>query len=45
MLILKNQKEIIDVLGFKEEEIILISAKTGEGVERLLKLLSNEYQL
>ena len=35
----KTKKEIIDVLGFKEEEIILISAKTGEGVERLLEAI------
>ncbi len=30
------KKELMDVLGFKEEEIILCSAKTGEGVEEIL---------
>ncbi len=32
----KVTKELHDVLGFKEEEIILCSGKTGEGVEELL---------
>lgn len=32
----KVKKELIDVLGFKEEEIMLVSGKTGEGVEKLL---------
>lgn len=31
------KKEIIDTIGFKEEDIILTSAKTGEGVEELLE--------
>ncbi len=31
------KKELIEVLGFKDEEIILCSAKTGEGVENILK--------
>ncbi|HOZ53953.1 MAG TPA: translation elongation factor 4 [Bacilli bacterium] len=31
------KKEIIDTLGFKEEDIILTSAKTGEGIDRLLE--------
>lgn len=30
------KKELMDVLGFKEEDIILCSAKTGEGVEDIL---------
>ncbi len=30
------KKEIIDNLGFNEDEIILVSAKTGVGVDRLL---------
>ncbi len=30
-------KELVDVLGFKEDEIILCSAKTGEGVEDIIK--------
>ena len=29
----KVKKELIDVLGFKDEEILLCSGKTGEGVE------------
>lgn len=32
----KVKKEIINVLGFKEEEIILTSAKTGVGIKELL---------
>ena len=32
----KVKREIMDVLGFREDEIILVSGKTGEGVERLL---------
>lgn len=31
------KKEIVDTLGFKEEDIILTSAKTGEGIEQLLE--------
>ncbi len=33
----KVTKELCDVLGFKEEEIILCSGKTGEGVDKLLQ--------
>ena len=33
----KVKEELIKVLGFKEEEIILCSGKTGEGVEELIK--------
>ena len=32
----KVKKELMDVLGFKEDEIILCSAKTGEGVSSIL---------
>ena len=32
----KVKKELIDILGFKEEEIMLCSGKTGEGVGELL---------
>ncbi len=32
----KVKKELIDILGFKEEEIMLCSGKTGEGVSELL---------
>lgn len=32
----KVKQELIEVLGFKEEDIILCSAKTGEGVEKIL---------
>ena len=35
----KVKKEIIDVLGFREAEIILTSAKTGVGIEDLLKAI------
>ena len=33
----KVTRELCDVLGFKEDEIILTSGKTGEGVDDLLK--------
>ena len=33
----KVTKELVDNLGFSEDEIILTSAKTGEGVESLLE--------
>ncbi len=33
----KTKAEIIHLLGCKEEEIILCSAKTGEGVEKILQ--------
>ncbi len=33
----KTKKEIIHILGCKEEEIILASGKTGEGVEKILE--------
>ena len=32
-------KEIKDILGFNEEEILKISAKTGEGVDELIKAI------
>ncbi|MDY3756768.1 MAG: translation elongation factor 4 [Bacilli bacterium] len=32
----KVKKELIDVLGFKDEDIVLCSGKTGEGVDKLL---------
>ncbi len=32
----KVKKEIMDVLGFREDEILLVSGKTGEGVPELL---------
>lgn len=35
----KVKKELIDVLGFKEEDIVLTSGKTGAGVEDLLKTI------
>ena len=35
----KVKKELIDTLGFTEDEIILTSAKTGEGVDKLLKAI------
>ena len=33
------KKEIIDTFGFTEEDIILTSAKTGEGIEELLNAI------
>src|SRR5574344_1629497 len=33
----KVKKELIDILGFKDEEIILCSGKTGFGVDNLIK--------
>ena len=35
----KVKKELIDVLGFKDEEIILCSGKTGEGVTELIEAI------
>lgn len=32
----KNKKEIMNILGCREDEIYLISGKTGEGAEKLL---------
>ena len=37
--VLKVMKELEDVLGFKEEEIITTSGKTGEGVDNLLQAI------
>lgn len=33
----KVKKELIDTFGFKDEEIILVSAKTGEGIKELVE--------
>jgi GTP-binding protein LepA len=35
----KVKKEIIHILGCKEEDILAVSGKTGEGVEDLLKIV------
>ena len=35
----KVKKELIDTLGFNEDEIILTSAKTGEGVKELIEAI------
>ncbi|MBR2588144.1 MAG: translation elongation factor 4 [Bacilli bacterium] len=35
----KVKKELIDNLGFKEEEILLTSAKTGEGIKELIEAI------
>ncbi len=35
----KVLKELKDVLGFKEDEVLLCSGKTGEGVEDLIKAI------
>ena len=35
----KVKKELVDTLGFDEDEIILTSAKTGEGVDKLLEAI------
>lgn len=40
----KVKKELIDVLGFKDEEILLCSGKTGEGVEDLIKAIIDRIQ-
>ena len=37
--ILKVKKELIDTFDFKEEEIILTSAKTGEGIKELIQAI------
>ena len=37
--ILKVKKELVDNLGFDEDEIILTSAKTGEGIEKLVQAI------
>ena len=38
----KVKKEIIDTFGFKDEDIILTSAKTGVGIENLLNAIVNK---
>ena len=35
----KVKKELTETLGFKEDEIILTSAKTGEGIDELLQAI------
>ncbi len=35
----KVKKELIDVLGFKDEEILLVSGKTGVGVKELIEAI------
>ncbi len=35
----KVKQELIDTLGFKEDEIILTSAKTGDGIKELLEAI------
>ncbi len=35
----KVKQELMDLIGFQEEEIILTSAKTGEGIEDLLEAI------
>ena len=35
----KVKKELIDTLGFDEEEILLTSAKTGEGIKELIEAI------
>ena len=35
----KVKKELIDTLGFDEEEILLTSAKTGEGIKELVEAI------
>jgi len=37
----KVKREIVDVLGFREDEIVLTSAKTGVGIEELLQAVIN----
>lgn len=38
----KTKKQLVDFLGVKEEEIFQVSAKTGEGVSRLLEEVINQ---
>lgn len=38
----KTQTELIEFLRFKEDEILKVSAKTGEGVEHLLDMIINK---
>ena len=40
--ILKVEKELVEVLGFKKEDIILCSGKTGFGVDKLLEAVVNK---
>ena len=35
----KVKKELMDLIGFDEEDIVCTSAKTGEGIEELLKMI------
>ncbi len=35
----KVKKELMDLIGFDEDEIILTSAKTGEGIDQLLQAI------
>ena len=35
----KVKKELIDTLGFKDEDIILVSAKTGVGIDKLMEAI------
>lgn len=35
--ILKTKKELVETFGFKEDEILLASGKTGEGLEEIFK--------
>ena len=37
-----RKKELADTFGFSEEEIILTSGKTGEGVDKLLEAIVNK---
>ncbi len=39
--ILKVKNELINVLGFKDEEILLCSGKTGDGVKELIEAVIN----
>lgn len=36
-----RKKELVDTFGFKEDEIILTSAKTGQGIEDLMEAIVN----
>ncbi len=35
----KVTRELVNILGFKEEEIVLVSAKTGVGIDNLLQAI------
>lgn len=37
--VVKVKKELVDMIGFKEDEILLVSAKTGSGIKELIEAI------